>query len=121
MLKLHSVQDKGRTEEGYRLLVMSEWPARFPESGADGFNPKLAPSPVLYEDLQGHRMEFAQFALKYQEELRTPADRLQKLKKQAKDFDIILITLPDFEGKSIGKILLDAIEQSGPDLEKKML
>ena len=117
MLKVRTVEDRGPREGGYRLLVTAEWPARFPESGADGFNPKLAPSPGLYEELKAHRMPFEQFALRYAGELNAQAERMRKLNKQAKDFDIILITYPDFEGISIGQILLDACARAGPALE----
>ena len=113
MLKIQTIEDNGRREEGYRLLVMREWPARFPGSGADGFNPALAPSPELYEELKSRKIPFEQFAQKYGEELDGQRERMQKLNKQAKDFDVILITDADFDGMSIGKILLDAIGRAG--------
>ncbi|VVB57169.1 Uncharacterised protein [uncultured archaeon] len=117
MLKIQTIEDGGKGGDGYRLLVTAEWPVRFPESGADGFNPKLAPSPALYEELKSHKIGFEPFALKYAQELAGQKERLQKLSKQAKDFDVILITYPDFEGRSIGQILLDAITQAGPPAE----
>jgi uncharacterized protein YeaO (DUF488 family) len=107
MLKLQPLGGPPEAE-GYRLLVAREWPAGFPESGADGFNPQLAPSTELYEELMNHKIGFEQFAARYGKELEGQNGRLARLAKQAKDFDIILVTYPDFEGKSIGQILLDA-------------
>ena len=107
MLRLRTLAQPPEAE-GYRLLVAREWPAGFPESGADGFNPQLAPSTGLYEELTGHRIAFEQFAEMYAKELEGQKGRLARLAKQAKDFDIVLITYPDFEGKSVGQILLDA-------------
>ncbi len=107
MLKLEALGGP-QAAEGYRLLVAREWPAGFPESGADGFNPQLAPSEGLYEGLVSHKIGFGQFAAMYGKELEAQNGRLARLAKQAKDFDIILITYPDFEGNSIGQILLDA-------------
>ena len=113
MLYAKTINDKPE-KIGYRLLITSAWPAKFHSSWADGFNPNLAPPDELYNLLLERKISFENFREKYLQALDSQAERLQKLKKQAKEFEITLISYPDFEGKSIGKIILEKVESLSP-------
>ena len=105
MLQCKTINEKPGKDDGYRLLVTQDWPAKFPASWADGFNQNLAPSKELYDGLLSHKLSFNEFSQKYSLELDSQKERLQKLKKQSEEFTITLVSLPDFEGNSIGKVL----------------
>ena len=109
MLYAKTINDKPE-KGGYRLLITSAWPAKFLPSWADGFNPNLAPSDELYDSLLERKISFENFREKYLQALDSQSERLKKLKKEAKEFEITLISYPNFEGKSIGKIVLEKIE-----------
>ncbi len=107
VLKVKTFLDRAADDDGYRLLITREWPARLSASGADGFNPQLAPSAGLYAGLLGRTISYDEFGLRYMNELDLQKERLAKLKEQADEFDITLVTYPNFEGKSIGKFVLE--------------
>ena len=118
MLKAKTIRDRPAAEDGYRLLITREWPARLPASGADGFNPQLAPSDKLYADLLAHRIGFEEFGRRYGAELDEQKERLAKLVEQAKEFDITLVAYDDFEGKSISQLVLDRCGAVPADTKK---
>jgi len=110
MLFAKQTSEKAADADGYRLLVTNEWPKGFPKNGADGFNQNLAPKPELYKQLLEKQITFESFKAAYLSYLDAHLERLKKLAKQAKDFNVTLVAYPDFEGKSIGKILLEKCE-----------
>ena len=118
MLKAKTVREKPADDDGYRLLVTREWPARLPASGADGFNPHLAPSEKLHAALLERRISFAEFGALYLAELDVQKERLAKLKEQAKEFDVTLVAYDDFEGNSVGRILADKCGAAPADTKK---
>ncbi|MBM3229829.1 DUF488 family protein [Candidatus Parvarchaeota archaeon] len=107
MLYAKTTQDKPADSDGYRLLVTKLWPKKFKASWADGFNPNLSPSQELYGKLTSKQLSFDEFASQYSKELDAQLERLKKLKKQAESFDITLVSYPDFEGKSIGGLIVE--------------
>ncbi len=118
MLKIKTTRDGGDDGDGYRLLVSREWPKGLPASGADGFNPSLAPSESLQSSLRNGKIRFEEFGAKYSAELDAQEERLKKLRAQSKEFDITLIVeeLPD--GRRIGQMLADKIEGMREDGKK---
>lgn len=106
MLQAKTINEKPGEKDGYRLLVAHEWPAKASASFADGFNQALAPSKELYAGLVSGKIAWNAFSQKYSLELDSQTERLQKLKKQSKDFTITIISLPDFGNNSIGQILI---------------
>jgi uncharacterized protein YeaO (DUF488 family) len=118
MLRAKTINDKADAGDGYRLLITREWPAALPESGADGFNPQLAPSEKLYADLLERRISFEEFGARYWAELDAQKSRLAKLKREAKEFDVTLVAYPDFDGRSIGRLALDKCEAAPADNKK---
>lgn len=106
MLSAKTIREKPSPDDGYRLLVARRWPAKFPASWADGFNPNLAPSDGLYEKLMKKEITRDEFEAEYSLELDAQKGRLRKLGKQAENFNITLVTLPDADGKSIGDIVV---------------
>ncbi len=113
MLHLKTVSDKPFDSDGYRLLATCEWPKGRPQSFADGFNPNLAPPRALYDSLVSGKTKPEDFTKQYQKHLETFKPRLEKLAMQARDFDITLVTYPDFAGVSIGRIVFDKIQPAG--------
>lgn len=116
MLQAKTITEKPGKDDGYRLLIAHEWPSKFPASWADGFNPNLAPSKGIYDALLAGKISLEQFAKKYSLELDSQKERLLKLNKQAKEFQITLVSLPDREGKSTGNAIIkkcESLSESG--------
>ena len=118
MLKIKTTREKAEDGDGYRLLIAREWPADLPASGADGFNPQLAPSESLQSALEGGRIKFEEFAARYSALLDAQADRLQKLHAQSGEFDITLVLGDGPDAKRIGRLLADKIDGMRDDGEK---
>jgi uncharacterized protein YeaO (DUF488 family) len=110
MLQAKTISEKPGKDDGYRLLIAYEWPAGKSASFADGFNPSLAPSKGIYGALLSGKLKREEFDAKYMLELDLQKERLLKLKKQAKKFQITLVCLPDLEGKSTGAAIIKKCE-----------
>ncbi|MFH1094844.1 MAG: hypothetical protein V1728_01360 [Candidatus Micrarchaeota archaeon] len=113
MLKTKSIDERPAKDDGYRLLITREWPRAKPASFADGFNPKLAPSKELHDELAEGKITAAQFVRRFEADLEGQKERLAGLKKQAEKFDITLVAYPDAGGVLIGKIVLEKCEGLG--------
>jgi len=107
MLIAKSIDDKPGQDDGYRLLLTSQWPAKFAASAADGFNPDLAPPYESYQAFAEGKIEYGEFARDYVKALEARRERLQRLQKQAKDFTITLVSYPDVGGHKIAQIVVD--------------
>jgi len=106
MLQAKTISEKPGKEDGYRLLIAHEWPAKFPASWADGFNPNLAPSKGIYDALLAGKLSPEEFSKKYSLELDSQKERLLKLKKQAKEFQITLVSLPGKDGNPVSSLII---------------
>ncbi len=110
MLYLKTINDRPADSDGYRLMITNEWPKGKSASFSDGFNPNLAPPRKLYDMLLSGKTSSEKFKAAYSRHLDGFKPRILNLKKQVKDFDITLVSYPDFNGFSIGRVLLEKIE-----------
>jgi len=115
MLIAKSIDEKPGSDDGYRLLLTHAWPPKLPASGADGFNPELAPPLESYQALKEGKMSYEQFAAEYEKALEPKAERLRRLNKQAKDFTITLLSYPDVKGHKIAQVVVDRCRKLGAD------
>jgi uncharacterized protein YeaO (DUF488 family) len=107
MLYAKTVFDKPGDEDGYRILCTKDWPKKLPPSWADGFNPNLAPSEEIYTLLLDRKIMFEEFAQRFGEQLEGQRPRLESLKKQSEKFNVTIVGYPDFEGRSISRIVVE--------------
>ena len=92
-ITIKRIYEEASEKDGYRVLVDRLWPRGISKEGAqlDKWNKEIAPSTELRKWFDHREERFPEFAKKYQAELDSKEDEIERLRTIAKKQQITLI------------------------------
>jgi uncharacterized protein YeaO (DUF488 family) len=114
-VRLKRAYEQATESDGYRVLIDRLWPRGVSRQQAqvDEWARELAPSGELRKWFGHDPARFAEFRLRYATELALHAEKLEELRKQARDGTLTLIYSARDTEHNDAVVLLDVLRKDG--------
>ena len=91
MIRTKRIYEAPSPDDGHRLLVMRMWPRGIRKEAVDEWQPDLGPSRGLIADFRQGRIDWPQFAARYQAEMAERGELLARVREQAQRETVTLL------------------------------
>ena len=112
MIRTKRIYDPPSPDDGHRLLVMRMWPRGIRKEAVDERQPELGPSRALIADFRQGRIDWPQFAARYQAEMAERAELLARAREQAQRETVTLLCSCADENRCHRTLLKGLLERS---------
>ena len=91
MIKTKRIYDPRSPDDGYRLLVMRRWPRGIRKTAVDAWEKELGPSPELLSHLRSGLVSWAEYTVRYHEEMSSKRPLIAEARAIADGGDLTLL------------------------------
>ena len=112
MIKMKRIYDAASPDDGHRLLVMRMWPRGIRKEAVDEWEKELGPSRPLIDEFHKGRIDWQQFAARYQAEMAEKGDLLARVREMSQQGTVTLLCSCADENQCHRSLLKGLIEGS---------
>ena len=114
MLRTKSVYEGLSDDDGFRVLVMREWPRNVERDQIDEWIVELSPSEELDMEWNNRKIEWEEYVERYKAEVADQVTHMKFLKELSGRKDVTLLCWEGMEDRCHRKILKEMIDALDP-------
>lgn len=112
-IRTRRVYDPPSPDDGWRLLVMRQWPRGIPKGAVDAWDRDLGPSLPLLQRTRRGELDWEAFRREYEAEMRAKRDKLLALGQRAQEGTVTLLCACRDESRCHRSVLKALVEPLG--------